>query len=302
MCYDLTIGLPVYNDVAFLRAALDSLLSQTYTNAKILISDDFSTDGSDLICLEYASLYSNVQYYRQIENIGISRNMEFLLKNCKTEFFMWAANDDEWSCDFVEILMNELRNDVKATVAFGPFVQISETGTIVSDLLIENYYENNTHNRLKKFILKPSDGFGYGLFRTKMIKDVKFPKWVWPNHKCAYNNIYPTLLYYLAQGKYLYVDLRRPIWFNRIKTELNVNHKIPFKNSGFVLCYLAFLVRKLNLVIFSIYVLFRSENLPMLSAIALIPRLFYSWFFIPVFLNPMLKYRAFKEYRYDVFI
>jgi len=296
-----SVGVPVFNDVQFIQKCLDSLLNQTYKNIEIVISDDQSTDGSEEVCKTYASNHSNIKYFRQEKNLGISKNMEFLLDKCRSEFFMWAANDDEWSPRFIEILIQELIINEDAVVSFGPYVYISENSEKLSGLRIENYTGTSSKERLMKFIHRPSDGFGYGLFRTNKIRGVKFPKWVWPNHKCAYNNIYPTLVYYLSQGQYIYVESDEPLWLNRIKTDQNINHKIPFKNSGFLLCYIAFMLRKLNLVLFSISLLIRF-NKNFFLAIRISPSLFFSWFMIPVFLNAHLKYKAYKEKRFEVFI
>ena len=49
----ISVIIPVYNTHSFLREALDSVVSQTYTNLEIIIVDDGSTDGSDDICDEY---------------------------------------------------------------------------------------------------------------------------------------------------------------------------------------------------------------------------------------------------------
>ncbi len=301
MNHKVTIGVPVFNDVQFIEKCLNSLLNQTYKHIEILISDDQSVDGSAVVCERYAQEHSHIKYYRQTKNLGISKNMEFLLSHCKSDFFMWAANDDEWALDFVELLINELLKNEQAVVAFGPYVQITEGGETIGCLRIEDYSGRSQKERLLKFISSPSDGFGYGLFRTCKISGVKFPIWVWPNNNCAYNNIYPTLVYYLCKGQYTYVQSDNPLWFNRIKVENNINHKIPFKDSSFFLCYFSYLLRKLNLVLYASFLLVKaSNNLKLFFVI--FPRLFFSWFVIPVFLNVHLKYKAYNEKRFEVFI
>ena len=39
-----SIGLPVYNGERYLKATLDSILAQTYTDFELIISDNASTD------------------------------------------------------------------------------------------------------------------------------------------------------------------------------------------------------------------------------------------------------------------
>ena len=47
----------VYNGSAYIREQIDSILNQTYENWHLTISDDGSTDGTDLIADEYAAKY-----------------------------------------------------------------------------------------------------------------------------------------------------------------------------------------------------------------------------------------------------
>ena len=46
MVYDVTIGIPVFKSVEFIRRALESALSQTYLSIEFLIVDDAGYDGS----------------------------------------------------------------------------------------------------------------------------------------------------------------------------------------------------------------------------------------------------------------
>ena len=66
----ITLGLLVYNGERYLAQTIDSLLSQTYEDFVLLISDNASTDGTEGICRSYAALDSRISYVRQNENIG----------------------------------------------------------------------------------------------------------------------------------------------------------------------------------------------------------------------------------------
>lgn len=93
--------MPVYNGEKYIRDALDSLLSQNFSDFELIISDNASTDGTEAICREYMAMDSRIRYYRQAENKGAIANFQFVLDKACGEFFMWAAYDDTWSQNYL---------------------------------------------------------------------------------------------------------------------------------------------------------------------------------------------------------
>jgi len=87
----ITVGMPVYNDAAYLRESLDSVLAQTFTDFALIISDDASTDGSDAICREYVQRDCRITFARQERNLGISRNMTFVKDQSTSPYFAWGG-------------------------------------------------------------------------------------------------------------------------------------------------------------------------------------------------------------------
>lgn len=288
-----SIGMPVFNDKPFLEKAIESILVQSFGDFQLIISDDCSTDGSENICRLYALKDARILYIRQEKNIGISKNMEFLLSQAQGKYFMWAGNDDRWDIDFISILKNNLDNEPKAISSFCAYAQVDEQDNFMFDkeFIVEDYSAPTKYERLIKLIKQKSDGFGYGLFIRDKIIGVKFPIWWLVNKKCAYNNIYPSLCFFLTKGEYV-VYKKKVLWFNTIKSEKNINHKIPFSDN-FLLCYLAFALRKINLVSFSLYLIIKAEK-GISTAIKIFPRICFSWFVLPVFYNLRNKYKIFK--------
>lgn len=98
----LTIGMPVYNSETYVRESLESLLTQTYTDFKLFISDNASTDGTQDICLELAKQDDRIIYHRNDENIGMSPNFNLVAQRCETPFFKWSTADDLWAPTMIE--------------------------------------------------------------------------------------------------------------------------------------------------------------------------------------------------------
>ncbi len=295
-----SIGMPVYNDEKFLHSALTSILAQSFKDFELIISDDKSTDGSSNICKEFAASDSRITYIRQERNLGISRNMKFLLENAKGKYFMWAANDDIWATDFMKLHVKCLKCNIDSVVAFGTYALIDEKDNLISHPINIDFSGSNAFNRLTSFIKKTNDAFGYGLFVKEKIQGIRFPVWLGINSKCAYDNIYPALCYSLALGNYSHVASKEPLWFNRCKSLENINHQIPFGNY-FLLAYFSYFLRKLNLVIESTVSIYRA-NRQIHLVIKIFPRLLFSWFLIPVFYNIHKKYSSYIEKGASAFI
>lgn len=283
----LTIGMPVFNDIDFIEQSIKSILSQTNRDFVLIISDDCSSDGSGAVCERYAQTDIRIQYIRQEKNIGISKNLKFLLKQASTEYFMWAADDDLWAPTFIENLISLLDKKPSATSAFSTFTRINEKGEQIDSAISFNYEHPHTFTRLKNFIKNENDAFGYGIFRTQHILNVQFPVWWWPNNKCAYNNIYPSLCFYLAKGEYLHYE-GEPQFFNRIKPNDKINHQLPFKENSF-LETIAFKLRKFNLFIESLKSVYIAADLKL--TIKILPVLFLHWFLKPT----LLKFKHFVK-------
>ncbi|MBX3087595.1 MAG: glycosyltransferase family 2 protein [Cryobacterium sp.] len=282
----MSIGLPVFNDRDFLTQAIDSLLGQTHRDFELIISDDGSTDGSEAICRDYAARDKRVRYIRQPENLGISRNMQFLLEEAKGDFFMWAGDDDFWHPQFISTLLGALDDSPDAIVAYSPYLFVGEDGSPSKNFAkrAADYSAPTPYRRLAKLMWRFDDGFGYGLFRREQILGVRFPVWKGINRTNPYNNIYPTLCYYLSKGGFVLAG-NEPLHFKRIKDRKNVHHKIPYSDS-FIRGYIAFLLWKRDVVATSLGEISRADS--RWTAVRVAPAMIVRWGIWP----SMLRFAA----------
>ncbi len=89
-----TVGLPVYNGERYLAAAIESLLSQTFADFELVISDNGSTDTTADICQRYSQCDPRIRYFRKSRNEGAARNYNFTVEQARGDYFKWAAHDD----------------------------------------------------------------------------------------------------------------------------------------------------------------------------------------------------------------
>jgi glycosyltransferase involved in cell wall biosynthesis len=104
----LTITLPVYNGMPFLKDAVESVLRQTFTDFRFLIIDDGSTDGST----EYLRSLNDPRL-RVIfrENRGLGATLNQLFAESETEYVARMDADDVCAPDRIKTVMAFLEDN-----------------------------------------------------------------------------------------------------------------------------------------------------------------------------------------------
>ncbi|MBT7275588.1 MAG: glycosyltransferase [Woeseiaceae bacterium] len=99
-----SIYITTFNRCLLLERALNSVLSQTYTNIEVLIIDDASTDGSK----EYVNKNFNdsrVQYFLLPENKGACHARNIGINQAKGEFITGLDSDDTFETWHIHALL-----------------------------------------------------------------------------------------------------------------------------------------------------------------------------------------------------
>jgi glycosyltransferase involved in cell wall biosynthesis len=174
-----TVGMPIRNGGELLRAALDSVLAQSYPNLQIIISDNCSADQTAAIVDTYFSRDSRLVYVRQRRPLSIAENFRFVLDRAEGEFFMWAAHDDLRSPDYIEKLVTGLLNDPTALLAFG---DLFITGGPSSNVMFKTF-DFSTEKlgwvaRMRKAAFSQCFHI-YGVWRTTELKRIPSPSNAW---------------------------------------------------------------------------------------------------------------------------
>ena len=89
----ISVVIPVYNTEAYLKECIDSVLHQTYSDLQVILVDDGSTDGSGVVCDEYAQNDSRVIVVHQ-SNQGVSAARNKALEYVKGQWVSFIDSDD----------------------------------------------------------------------------------------------------------------------------------------------------------------------------------------------------------------
>lgn len=174
-----TVGIPTYNRPVGLRETLKRMTGQSYRNLEIIVSDNCSSDEAAVrkVMSEFAH-DPRIRFYRQEKNLGSVLNFQFLVKQAKGEFFIWAADDDELELTYVEKLASCLSRNAQATIAMSGYDvnDIMANPPIRTELTRHLYglQGATSFERLKRYLLQP-DHYGksrlvWGMFPTGLIR------------------------------------------------------------------------------------------------------------------------------------
>ena len=89
-----SVVMPVYNGERFLAEAIDSILTQTFSDFELIIVDDGSTDGSAAIIQAYDERDARVSFVQLAENVGRSpgaRNAGIAVAKRRLHCRVWIA-------------------------------------------------------------------------------------------------------------------------------------------------------------------------------------------------------------------
>lgn len=174
-----SILIPVYNREKMIARALDSALSQTYTNIEIVVTDNCSTDKTFEVVQEYAQRDRRIRCFRNEENLGPLPNWQRCLNYSKGDYIKILWSDDWMEACTVEKLIAPLLSDPTIGFSYSTTLVNYDDGSATRyyDLGKEGCYPSYDFLRLwlKDWTLIPVSP-GCGLFRRECVMKAFFAK------------------------------------------------------------------------------------------------------------------------------
>ena len=101
-----SVIIPLYNKVAFVRRAVESILAQTITDLEVVVVNDGSTDGGANVVEGIED--SRIRLVHQ-ENQGPGAARNHGLSLAKGDYVAFLDADDEWLPNFLSVTMQHLQ-------------------------------------------------------------------------------------------------------------------------------------------------------------------------------------------------
>lgn len=209
----ISVIVPVYNTKSYLFDCVNSILNQTYSDFELILVDDGSTDGSDIICDELALKDNRIKVFHQ-ENRGLS-----LARNAGVEFscgkyICFVDSDDVVSERYLEILYDNLIKS-NADVSFCGFCTFSES--IPKDTEKEYGFEIKSKNELLDLLTDvgpnsrsvPIIVAWNKIIKRGVAEKISFPKGRWHEDEFYVNRLMETAEVFSETPEKLYCYRQR---------------------------------------------------------------------------------------------
>lgn len=162
----ISIIIPVYKVEDCIRACLDSILAQTFTDWECLLVDDGSPDRSGAICDEYALKDNRFRVFHK-PNGGVSSARNLVLDKAEGRFITFIDSDDYVAPDYIAGLYKPCENDQDIDFVHGGCVDQLPSGEIVPN----QKYEPLVSDDKAKLFASFRGLIVSKLFRTDILSD-----------------------------------------------------------------------------------------------------------------------------------
>lgn len=147
----ITIIMAVYNGQEYIREQLESLKDQTYTEWRLVIRDDCSSDKTAEIVKKFSDEVEQEVIFKVNEKPSGSakNNFALLINDAKeSDYVMFCDQDDIWKKDKIEITFNKMKQAEERygrdfpLLVHGDVEVIDENGNINADSMFEMSHIN----------------------------------------------------------------------------------------------------------------------------------------------------------------
>jgi glycosyltransferase involved in cell wall biosynthesis len=135
-----SVCLITYNHVAYIKQAIEGvLMQQVNVPLELIIADDYSTDGTREILVEYQTKHPDmITLILQPKNVGAFQNWMDLLKAPQSKYIAYFEGDDYWTDSLkLQKQIDFLESHPDYVLCFHPVQLIDAKGNLKPDHMIK---------------------------------------------------------------------------------------------------------------------------------------------------------------------
>lgn len=154
-----SIIVPTYNAENFIIESIESVLRQDYPSLEIIIADDCSTDNTQKIIEDYFKdkQVDKVKIFFHKNNLGITDNSNFCLKECNGKYIAFHAGDDVMLPGKISTQVAYMEEKEECTISYHN-VEVFDSDTNKTLYFYNGFFRNKGRSGEAKDLIK------YGCF------------------------------------------------------------------------------------------------------------------------------------------
>ncbi len=197
----ISIILPTYNGSKYISKAIDSVLTQNFTDFELIIINDASTDDKvEKIILDYTSKDDRIIYIKNEENLKLTKTLNKWIWFSKWKYIARIDDDDIWIDNKkLEKQFNFLENNIEYWLVWTKAICIDENNnniwkinvfvnnlTIKSTILLTNQFVHSS------IFIRKSCLDELGLYNNdwNYVEDYELWLRIWTKYKLKNLNVY----------------------------------------------------------------------------------------------------------------
>lgn len=126
-----TVVIPTYNRASWLRGAIESVLSQSYREFTLVVSDNASTDETAAVVESFDD--PRLSYRRLAENVDLNEHFNRCIELAASGYLFLLPDDDRMLPDLLATTVSVLDADPNVGLVHGAVRVVDEDGRIIAD-------------------------------------------------------------------------------------------------------------------------------------------------------------------------
>ena len=170
-----SVIIPLYNKENYITDTLNSVLAQTFTDFKIIVVNDTSTDNS--LAVAQTVKDDRIRFIEHPVNKGLSASRNTGIKNASSDYIAFLDADDLWKPRFLETIFKLINSYPQASLFATKYEEIYP-----GNIILEPYYNLSLENDTTGII---------DFYKSNLNKSIYYPSCL-----CAKKEIFETIGYY----------------------------------------------------------------------------------------------------------
>ena len=206
----LSIIVPVYNVLPYIRPCLDSLVGQTMEDYELILIDDGSTDGTAQVLAEYAARYPERIILKRVENGGQGRARNIAIDVARGDYLGFIDSDDWIDPSMYEKLCKRAEETGADVAVCDWLIKYSDGREQVLSAKVQDHWLAASGSACNK------------IFRRSLVGDTRFPEGLW------YEDFYFSAMMLLKAKGIAYLE--EPLYMYRQSQSSTMRNNNSAKN------------------------------------------------------------------------